>query len=148
MLDHSIQKIIALGKKFLQGSINGDDFKWAYYDIYYYEIKKFEFLTTEEKNIFYELEYFQERISYYCSIPELRTKDNLAIDEQKLGEITKEIIEKLNKYVEKYGITNLWKLNVSKDWRIIYTIQGNEIEVISIILESLSHKEYERKFGY
>jgi len=51
-------------------------------------------------------------------------------------------------YIKKYGITNLWKLNVSKDWRIIYTIQGNQIEIISIILESLSHKEYERKFGY
>ena len=51
-------------------------------------------------------------------------------------------------YIKKYGITNLWKLNASKDWRIIYTVQGNEVEVISIILESLSHKEYERKFGY
>jgi len=51
-------------------------------------------------------------------------------------------------YIKKYGIKNLWKLNVSKDWRIIYTIRGSEVEVISIILESLSHKEYERKFGY
>ena len=51
-------------------------------------------------------------------------------------------------YIKKYGIKNLWKLNVSKDWRIVYTLQGNQVEIISIILESLSHKEYERKFGY
>ena len=51
-------------------------------------------------------------------------------------------------YIKKYGVTNLWKLNVSKDWRIIYTVHGTEVEVISVILESLSHKEYERRFGY
>jgi len=51
-------------------------------------------------------------------------------------------------FVKKYNVKNLWKLDVSRDWRLIYTIEGNEVEVISFILESLSHKEYERKLGY
>lgn len=51
-------------------------------------------------------------------------------------------------YVEKYGVKNLWKLNLSSFWRMIYTVRGNEIEVISVILEVLDHKSYDRKFGY
>jgi mRNA-degrading endonuclease RelE of RelBE toxin-antitoxin system len=51
-------------------------------------------------------------------------------------------------YAEKYGVKNLWKLNLSSYWRMIYTIRGDEIEVISIVLEVINHKEYDRKFGY
>ena len=51
-------------------------------------------------------------------------------------------------FIKKYNITNLWKLNVSKDWRLIYTVQGTEVEVVSVILESLNHKEYDRVLGY
>ena len=57
--------------------------------------------------------------------------------------------EKIPKeYIEKYGVKNLWKLNLSSFWRLIYTIKGNEIEVISVLLEVLDHKDYDRKFGY
>ena len=51
-------------------------------------------------------------------------------------------------YKEKFGVENLWKLNLSSFWRLIYTVRGDEIEVISIILEVLNHKEYDRKFNY
>jgi len=51
-------------------------------------------------------------------------------------------------YVVKYNITNLWKYNLPNGWRLIYTIRGSEVEIISVILEWFSHKEYERKFGY
>ncbi len=51
-------------------------------------------------------------------------------------------------YTQKYGINNLRKYDLPNGWRVIYTIRGNEIEIISIIIEWLSHKEYERKFGY
>lgn len=33
-------------------------------------------------------------------------------------------------------------------WRLIYTISGNKIEIVSIILEWMDHKSYERRFGY
>lgn len=51
-------------------------------------------------------------------------------------------------YVAKYGVTNLWKLNLSGCWRLIYTVIGSEAELVSIVLETMDHKKYERRFGY
>jgi len=51
-------------------------------------------------------------------------------------------------YAAKYGVTNLWKLNLDRYWRMIYTIVGNEVRLVSIIIEVLDHKKYDRKFGY
>ena len=52
-------------------------------------------------------------------------------------------------YKEKYGVQNLWKINLSSFWRLIYTIHGSETEVVtSILIEVLDHKKYDRKFGY
>jgi hypothetical protein len=31
---------------------------------------------------------------------------------------------------------------------MIYTIVGNEYEIISILLEFMDHEEYDKKFGY
>ena len=60
--------------------------------------------------------------------------------------VSKEKIPK--EYIEKYGVKNLWKLDLSSFWRLIYTVRGTEIEVISVLLEVLDHKKYDRKFGY
>lgn len=51
-------------------------------------------------------------------------------------------------YVKKYGINNLRKYDLPNGWRLLYTIRGNEIEIISVILEWIVHKEYDRKFKY
>jgi len=51
-------------------------------------------------------------------------------------------------YLVKYDVTNLWKLNLDRYWRMIYTIVGDEIRLVSIIIEVLNHKKYDRKFGY
>jgi hypothetical protein len=51
-------------------------------------------------------------------------------------------------YMIKFGVENLWKLNLNSFWRLLYTVKGNEVEVISVILEVLDHKDYDRKFGY
>ena len=51
-------------------------------------------------------------------------------------------------YIVKYNITNLWKYNLRGGWRLIYTIKHEEVEIIAVILEWFSHKDYERKFGY
>ena len=52
-------------------------------------------------------------------------------------------------YVKRDGIQNLWKLNLSKVARLVYTIvsDGNGYSVL--VLEAfLSHKEYDKRFGY
>ncbi len=52
-------------------------------------------------------------------------------------------------YTQKYGATNLWKYDLPRGWRLIYTIKGEDAIIVSIILEwFFSHKEYERKFNY
>lgn len=51
-------------------------------------------------------------------------------------------------YMKNYGVDNLWKYNLPKGWRLLYSVRRDEIVVISIILEWLPHKKYERRFGY
>ena len=51
-------------------------------------------------------------------------------------------------YIKKYDITNLWKYDLPEGWRLVYTIQTNEIMILNVILEWFDHKEYERRFHY
>ncbi len=51
-------------------------------------------------------------------------------------------------YLTKYNSTNLWKYDLPNAWRLIYTIRAGKPVVISLILEWMNHKEYERKFNY
>ncbi|MBS3100144.1 hypothetical protein J4463_02920 [Candidatus Pacearchaeota archaeon] len=51
-------------------------------------------------------------------------------------------------YIQNYEITNLWKYNLPNSWRLAYTIVSDEIKIVSIILEWMTHKEYERRFGF
>lgn len=51
-------------------------------------------------------------------------------------------------YIQKYGITNLWKYDLPNAWRLIYTIESDEVKIINIILEWFNHKEYEKRFKY
>ncbi|OIO21109.1 hypothetical protein COV61_00175 [Candidatus Micrarchaeota archaeon CG11_big_fil_rev_8_21_14_0_20_47_5] len=51
-------------------------------------------------------------------------------------------------YIRRYGINNLWKYDLPNGWRLIYTLKGGEVEIVSIILEWFDHKNYERRFGY
>ena len=51
-------------------------------------------------------------------------------------------------YIRKFGITNLWKYDLPSAWRLLYSIENQQIYVVSIVLEWLTHKEYERKFKY
>mgnify|MGYP001575833595 CR=1 FL=1 len=69
-------------------------------------------------------------------------KDNPFVGDQvKKGQIP-------NCYIEETGITNLWRIELSNYWRLMYTIQSNEVEVIDFVLDIIDHKEYDKKFGY
>ena len=61
-------------------------------------------------------------------------------------QIPKKLIPK--QYLKKYNIRNLWKYNLPDAWRLMYSIEANEIIVISVVLEWMDHKQYERKFKY
>ncbi len=51
-------------------------------------------------------------------------------------------------YILKYHITNLWKYDLPNAWRLIYTIESDEVRIVNIILEWFNHKEYEKRFNY
>lgn len=61
-------------------------------------------------------------------------------------QIPKRLIPKV--YIEQYGIDNLWKYDLPKGWRLIYSVANGEIKILSIILEWMSHKDYDKRFKY
>ena len=51
-------------------------------------------------------------------------------------------------YHRRYGpLDNLWKYNLSRSWRLVYTV-ARDAGVVVVVLEWFSHDEYERRFGY
>jgi hypothetical protein len=51
-------------------------------------------------------------------------------------------------YKQKYKVKNLWKYDLPKAWRLMYSIVNEEIVVVSLVLQWLDHKNYERRFRY
>jgi len=60
------------------------------------------------------------------------------------------------KYLVEYEVTNLWKVDLSGYWRLIYTLkqpqrEETEIAIITIwldVLDIIDHPEYNKVFGY
>ncbi len=50
----------------------------------------------------------------------------------------------------KEGFDNAFWVDLSKSWRLIYSLTSiTEVEILAILLEWFtSHKDYERRFGY
>lgn len=53
-------------------------------------------------------------------------------------------------YKNKYELTNLFRVELPNYWRMLYTLTDgeNEIEIIAFVLDIISHKDYDKKFGY
>jgi len=62
--------------------------------------------------------------------------------------IAKKLIPK--EYQVKYGITNLFRVELPHFWRMLYSLTDGEaeIEIIAFVLDVIDHKEYDKKFGY
>lgn len=61
--------------------------------------------------------------------------------------IRKRLIPK--EYVQRYKINNLWWYPLPNAWRLLYSLVTPESkELIAIIIEFISHKDYERRFKY
>ena len=62
-------------------------------------------------------------------------------------QLPKRLIPK--EYHQKYGpLTNPWKYNLPNAWSRLYTIKRDEVIILSIILEWMDHKDYEKRFNY
>ncbi|MBU2639746.1 MAG: hypothetical protein KKG75_03510 [Nanoarchaeota archaeon] len=49
---------------------------------------------------------------------------------------------------KEYNVSNLWRVELSGYWRMLYTIKGDQIEVICFVLDILDHPNYNKLFGY
>lgn len=62
------------------------------------------------------------------------------------NQIPKRLIPR--KYIKKYDADNIWRIELVNRWRLIYTITGNKLEIISFIIDIFNHKGYDKMFGY
>ncbi|MFA5929620.1 MAG: hypothetical protein WC861_01950 [Candidatus Micrarchaeia archaeon] len=46
------------------------------------------------------------------------------------------------------AVSNLFQVKLSNYWRMVYTLDGNQAEVIAFILYITDHPTYDRIFGY
>lgn len=74
-----------------------------------------------------------------------RVKEILKENPQFGDPIKKKLIPKS---LKKLGIQNLYRVELSNFWRMLYTIEGNEIEILLFVLNIVDHKEYDKLFGY
>ena len=65
-----------------------------------------------------------------------------------LSSEAKKLIPK--EYVEKYGITNLFRVELPNYWRMLYSLTDgeNKIEIIAFVLDIINHPIYNKKFGF
>ena len=72
--------------------------------------------------------------------------DQLKIDPISGIQIPKKYIPK--RYITMADVNNLWKVDLFDGWRLIYTLHTDEIEILAIVLDAISHRTYEKYFGY
>ena len=60
--------------------------------------------------------------------------------------IPKALIPK--EYIAKYNVKNLWRVELTNYWRMLYTIKGDQVEIVCFVLDVIDHKDYDKKFGY
>ena len=53
-------------------------------------------------------------------------------------------------YKEKYGITNLFRVELPDYWRMLYSLTDGDsvVEIIAFVLDIFDHPTYNKKFGY
>ncbi len=49
---------------------------------------------------------------------------------------------------KEYNVQNLWRVELINFWRMLYTIKGDQIEIICFILDIAGHDKCNKKFGY
>ncbi|UCD02861.1 MAG: type II toxin-antitoxin system RelE/ParE family toxin [Candidatus Aenigmatarchaeota archaeon] len=70
--------------------------------------------------------------------------DKLKVNRRAGQKIPKEQVSKT--YSKLYGTEHFWKLKLSREWRLIYTIAGDQIRILTIILNWYTdHKQYRKE---
>jgi len=53
-----------------------------------------------------------------------------------------------NYYVVKWNVNNLYVRKLGPDWRLTYALEADGVGISAFCLEILTHKEYDKRFGY
>ena len=75
-----------------------------------------------------------------------RTRDILKENPQYGDPVPKKQIPP--KLIVEYDIRNLYRIELSNYWRMLYTIEGNQVEIFLFVLNIVDHKDYNNLFGY
>ena len=106
---------------------------------------KIRFADKKIQDVFYELEKGDSSEKELFKIIN-QAMDNLEKNVFCEIQIPKKLIPE--DYKKKFGVENLWKYDLPRDWRLIYSIAKDQVLVLSLIIEWFDHKEYERRFHY
>jgi Txe/YoeB family toxin of Txe-Axe toxin-antitoxin module len=52
------------------------------------------------------------------------------------------------KYPLKYDVDNVWRIELADRWRLVYTITGSQVEIITFVMDIIDHHDYDKIFGY
>ena len=103
--------------------------------------------SRDANSIYLELKKSKDKIdkSIFNSINE---KIEQLKQNPKIGEpLQKKYIPE--KYVQKYGTKNLFKIRLANYWRLLYTLSNNyDIKVFVFIVDIVDHEEYNAAFGF
>lgn len=75
-----------------------------------------------------------------------RVKELLKVNPFAGDQVTKNLIPE--RYIKKYLVENVWRIELADRWRLIYTITGDRIEIINFVLAIVNHRDYDKIFGY
>jgi len=45
-------------------------------------------------------------------------------------------------------VSNLFRIELTGYWRMLYTLEGNQIEIVAFVLYLIDHMTYDKLFGY
>ncbi|MBU0958297.1 MAG: type II toxin-antitoxin system YoeB family toxin [Nanoarchaeota archaeon] len=109
------------------------------------KIKHVAFITSELKKEFESIKlgkYEDKKLHEFISRAIIDLKENPFCGIV----IPKRLIPK--NYIKDYGIDNLRKYNLPDAWRLLYSVVGDDVKIVSVLLDWMDHKEYERRFKY
>ena len=98
-------------------------------------------IVGEEKRKGIEGSFHQTLLRSIIRVRDLLKENPFAGDQIKKRQIP-------DKYIDKYDAENAWRIELADRWRLVYTITGNQVEIITFIMDMYDHKDYDKVFGY
>ena len=74
-----------------------------------------------------------------------RARDILKVDPQH-GDVLKKAL--IPASMKRLGVHTLYRMELAKYWRMLYTIQSGTVEIYVIVLTIVDHPSYDRLLGY